>query len=497
LFSSFHHTNKRCWILLAAFMSVVTVTAATALAKPPVMTPPETPVLGEVDPYLIKTLYNSTDPDASLASLQDDPKFKALVATYDLHLFGGPMLGCVTPNSAKVWVRTAHAAKVQVVVSSDASLTNPIKSDIAQTSAADDFTAVLAIDGLKPWTDYVYDVLVDGRSALAKPLPKFRTSPERGQAVSFSIGFGGGCRYMPDKERIWDTVAAVRPQAFLFLGDNIYIDQPRWRGKQRAMYYRRQLRPEFRRMTSQATTYAIWDDHDFGIDDTAGGPDRFKPAWKLPVWNVFQQNWNNPAYGGGRELPGCWFDFSIGDVDVFMTDGRYYRSFKNGTMLGPEQKEWLLEKLKASTATFKVIASGTLWTQHADKGGRDSWSGVMKEREEILSLIDREKIGGVILISADRHRTDIYRIRRPNGYDLYEFETSKMTNDHTHAPNPNALYSYNEGNFYGLLQFDLTKADPTMTFQCIDIDGQRIHHFPLYRSQLEVPKTATTEIIQE
>ena len=85
-------------------------------------------------------------------------------------------------------------------------------------------------------------------------------------------------------------------------------------------------------MSSSAAIYSIWDDHDFGKNDTSGGIETFSPDWKLPVWKVFKENWNNPYYGGGAKQPGCWFDFSIGDVDFFMTDGRYYRSFKNGTM---------------------------------------------------------------------------------------------------------------------------------------------------------------------
>ena len=154
-------------------------------------------------------------------------------------------------------------------------------------------------------------------------------------------------------------------------------------------------------------------------------------------------------------------------------------------MLGPVQKKWLLEKLKASKATFKVICSGTLWTEHADKGGKDSWWGVPKEREEIFSLIDREKIGGVILLSADRHRTDVYQIKRPNGYTLYEFETSKLTNDHTHSTKKEALFSYNKGNYFGHLTFDLAKTDPQLTFKCITVDKGEVYSLTLKRSQLE------------
>lgn len=475
-----------------AFRSFLGLTVASLLlagsfshSKPPNITPADVPVLGEVDPYLIKAIYQSTDPDASLADVQDDPEYRALIEKYNLQRLGGPMLGNVTPNSAQVWLRTTKPAAVKVIVSSQPSLADPVASAESETDARNDFTTVLSLSGLQPWTEYYYDVLVDGKRTMGKALPKFRTNPRPGQATSFSVGFGGGARYWSDKERIWDTIAKERPHAFLFLGDNLYIDEPDWRGKQRAMYYRRQLRPEFQRLTSSAATYSIWDDHDFGKNDTSGGPDRFKPKWKLPAWKVFKENWVNPSYGGGPEQPGCWYRFSIGDVEFFMTDGRYYRSFKNGTMLGPVQKKWLMDSLSESTATFKVIASGTLWTKHADKGGADSWWGVKEEREEILSLIDREKIPGVILLSADRHRNDIYRLERPNGYDLYEFETSKLTNDHTHPTREKALFSYNKGNFYGLLRFDLTQDDPTVTFDCISIDGELIHRFPLKRSQLE------------
>jgi len=231
--------------------------------------------------------------------------------------------------------------------------------------------------------------------------------------------------------------------------------------------------------------YAVYDDHDLGVDDSSGGPGRFKPTWKFESWKVFRENWNNPAYGGGDELPGCWFDFSIGDVDFFMLDNRYYRSFEDGTMLGPEQKEWLLAKLKASDATFKVLASGTLWTEHADKAGRDSWWGVKEERNEIFDFIETENIGGVILLSADRHRTDVYKIERPNSYDLFEFETSKMTNDHTHPTKKEAVFSYNEGNFFGMLKFDLEKTDPEMTFECITMEDQKVYELTLKRSQLQ------------
>lgn len=464
--------------MLPGILFAILLVATVSHAKPPIPTPRETPVVGDMDHYFLESMYGLEETDENLSRVVNAPGFRELIEKHDLKILGGPMLGCVTDHSARIWVRTPGVAKVQVVMDGRA-------SEGVTTSSEMDFTALVDLDGLQPATDYTYDVLIDGQRIFHDKRPTFRTYPSKAEKATFSVAFGGGARYNPPKEKIWDVIAGRSPDAILLLGDNVYIDQPKSRTKQRVHYYRRQLRPEFQRLTASTSVYAVYDDHDLGVDDSSGGPRRFKPSWKFKSWKVFRENWNNPAYGGGDELPGCWFDFSIGDVDFFMLDNRYYRSFEDGTMLGPEQKAWLLAKLKASDATFKVLASGTLWTEHADKGGRDSWWGVKEERDEIFDFIETEGIGGVILLSADRHRTDVYKIKRPNSYDLFEFETSKMTNDHTHPTKKEAIFSYNEGNFFGLLRFDLEKADPEVTFECITMEDQEVYEMTLKRSQLQ------------
>ena len=156
-----------------------------------------------------------------------------------------------------------------------------IDAGAGQTAAGlkQDFTAIVAVDGLQPDTSYRYDVLIDGQSVLEQPHPTFRTYPRRGQAVQIKIGFGGGAGYTPQHERIWDTIARRELSAFFLLGDNVYIDLPEMPGPlHRYTYYRRQSRPEFRRLTQSTPIYAIWDDHDCGIDDVWMGPYVDRPS---------------------------------------------------------------------------------------------------------------------------------------------------------------------------------------------------------------------------
>lgn len=452
------------------------------LAKPPIPTPADTPVLGEVEPWLFKNIMDGEDKDGSLAKVYKEPSFQALVKKHELRLFGGPMLSDVGEDSVVVWLRTPSPQNIRVEVKDGEG--SCVSQANSKTSESNDLTAKIRVKGLEPLTQYTYK-LFDSQGEIPVPNATFRTAPAQGQKATVRVAFGGGSRYNPPKERIWDTVAQTNPDIFLFLGDNLYQDEPESRSLQRVYYYRRQLRPEYQNLTASTAIYAIWDDHDFGKNDCAGGLDPFSPAWKVPVWKVFKENWANPGFGFGDEYPGCWFKFSYGDIDFFMTDGRYYRDFKKGTMLGPKQKQWLLDSLSASKATFKVLCSGTLWTEAADKGGKDSWWGVKGEREEILSLIDRNNIGGVVLLSADRHRTDVYEIKRPDGYTLYEFETSKLTNNHTHGTKKQAIFSYNQGNFFATLEFEQGVEDPQVTFRCITIEGKEVYKLALKRSQLE------------
>ncbi len=414
-----------------------------------------------------------------MAPLYASPTFQGWAeAEGEVTLLHGPMVGAVTDTRASFWVRTAKPASVQIKI--DDRLSDPVK-----TSTATDFTGVVVVKGLEPATRYAYQVWIDDAPVLAQNT-SFTTFPRRGTGARFAVAFGGGAGYVPKWERMWDTIRATQPAALLMLGDNVYIDQPTQALCQQYCYYRRQARPEWRRLTASTATFAIYDDHDFGTNDCIPGPKVDFPPWKRTVWNRFRENWVNPAYGGGPERPGCWFDFVIGDVHFILLDGRYYRDRRTGSMLGPEQKAWLLETLQESSATFKVLASPVPWTAGVKPGSKDTWDGYPGEREEIFSFVEKQKIDGLFLIAADRHRTDLRKTERPGGYDLYEFESSRLTNRHTHGvvKTPGLIWGYNKTCSFGLMRFDTTREDARVTFECVTIDGDVIHRHELRASAL-------------
>ena len=421
-----------------------------------------------------------------LQPLYEHEPFRKLLKAHDIRLIHGPILGDVTDTTARIWVRTAAEAKV--TVSADPARGGPGVSATVRTSKDRDYTGIVMLKGLKPDTRYAYDVAIGDRRGVDPPMPEFTTAPPPGSKAKFAVGFGGGAAYIPWHEHMWTTILKRRPRAFLFLGDNVYIDTPTVPQTQRYCYYRRQSRPEYRALAARTPLYAIWDDHDFGTDDCSSSLKLDDPPWKLDVLKVFKENWVNPSYGGGPKAPGVWFSFSIGDVDFFMLDCRFYRQnptkIKRPSMLGPAQKTWLFEKLSASRATFKVVASSVPWAEGTKGASKDTWDGFPAEREEIFSFLEAKRINGVVLLSADRHRSDAWRIKRPKGYDLYDLESSRLTNVHTHELQPGALFGYNKKCSFGLLTFDTTAADPAVTYSVVNIDNKVIHTLTLKRSQL-------------
>lgn len=424
-----------------------------------------------------------------LAPVMKNEALAKWVADNDLAFLHGPMLGDLKPTSVRVWVRTTKPGPVAVVVT-------PAKGDAdfevftGRTTEDGDLATTIQVDGLKPGTEYRYEVEFDDDGTGITSAPRtFRTLSNEPQKVS--IAFGGGAGYVPENERMWSTIGKFDPTALVLLGDNVYVDMPEHPAMQRFCYYRRHSVPEWRTLVGARPVYTIWDDHDFGTNDCWGGPKVDDPKWKPDVWSIYKQNWVNPGYGGGEERPGCWYDFRLGDVHFVMLDGRYYRERprnENASMLGPEQLAWAKKTLAASEATFKVIASPVPW-EFATKGdSRDTWNGFKAERNDLFDFLADEEIDGVILLSADRHRSDAWKITREKGYPLYEFESSRLTNRHVHGTMKQAIFSYNAKQSFGLVEFDPTAADPTVTYKVVNIDGEVMHELTVKRSELKSPK---------
>ena len=227
-------------------------------------------------------------PREVLVPLHTQNGFREWMRDRQKQLLHGPLLGAVTDTSARFWVRTATESEVRIEVvrhqeSTPESLPFTGKS---RTSEQADHTAVVQVNGLSPEVTYRYKVFLGGKE-VGEPAV-FRTYPRPASATRFRIGFGGGAGWTPKHERMWTTIAQQDLLAFLFLGDNVYIDDPTHGATQRYCYYRRQSQVEWRRLTATVSVYSVYDDHDFGDNDCVPGPHVDDPPWKRSVLEVFR-----------------------------------------------------------------------------------------------------------------------------------------------------------------------------------------------------------------
>ena len=157
--------------------------------------------------------------------------------------------------------------------------------------------------------------------------------------------------------------------------------------------------------------YAVWDDHDFGVNDSDGTQNDKELSLR-----TFKEFFANPAYGEPDD-PGVYFKFTRGGIDFFMLDDRFHRSPNKApddgtkTMLGAKQLAWLKRELVASKAAIKVLAAGGAWPT---KGSDDSWRSFQRERKEIFDLLAEHRMKNVLLLSGDRHFTAAYQL--PEGF---------------------------------------------------------------------------------
>jgi alkaline phosphatase D len=391
----------------------------------------------------------------------DGPQHVECTSCYPETLTHGPLIGTVEPDRARIWVRTDLSRKVGLRLSGGPTLASAPVVAWAYPSAKTDYMAVLEVAGLLPQTTYFYGIEIDG-VLREDPRWYFTTPPPRGQAGAFTFGFGS-CARQEHPQDIFAPIALFRPDLFLFLGDNHYgdatqLDSHRW--------HELNLRASGRGpLLASVPTLAIWDDHDFLGNDSDGtytGGDVARRA--------FTELWANPAYGEDGE--GVYFRHSYGDVDFFMLDGRSDRDPQDGTvwfgdpegrpsLLGARQTTWLLEQLRASTATFKVVAVGSQWTTN---GNADSWASFLEARDAIFDAIAEYRIEGVVLLSGDRHRSEFRLLPRPEtAYALPELTSSPMANTVRECD-----YEHNDLEFCEGLDVDTDTAYYQVTFAAVD-----------------------------
>jgi len=392
-------------------------------------------------------------------------------------LMQGPMMGWVSPDTATIWVRASGPFECLIEYSESEAFESPNKTAPLMAKKVDDYCLAFSLTGLKPQTQYFYRVIVQGgvaRNLSNYPLFSFTTASKK--PTKFRVSFGSCARVQQDPvQPIWQAVDSIKPDLFFWVGDNIYGDalDPDILAEE----YRRQRDVPFLfPVLHSVPQLAVWDDHDFGLNDH----DRTHPG-KAEALTVFKQYWPNPSYGT-PETPGVFFSYSYGGVDFIFLDCRYHRDPNDApdtpekTFLGAGQLAWLKDTLKASKAPFKVLISGSGFNNQKGVGG-DSWSAYLHERDALFNFIRDEKVSGVLMLSGDTHYGELNCIpwSEKGGYDFYELVSSPLAQtvgSGGRIPEMRVRRPVTSASNAGFLEFDMTAKTPTVTLNLINHYGR-------------------------
>lgn len=409
----------------------------------------------------------------------------------------GVATGDVTSDSALVWIRTAGPARVRVEWAPEGSGTGrdvaPTRSTVITTTKERDLTATVRLDELAPATSYHYRVLPADReeqdSVRETGRGQFTTSASSDVPETVTFLWGGDlggqqrCRLEGSGYAIFDRMLGTRPFFAVLLGDLIYGDDrcpspPNVPGGDfvastlddfRAKHRYQRGDQALQRFLSAVPVYAIWDDHEVR-NNFSGLHEPLMPAGRqalLEYWPI----------GPPPEDPHRLYrTFRRGaDLELFVLDTRQYRSRneepdgERKTMLGATQREWLLDGLSHSTATWKVIATSVPLSNRkagtVQIPGNDSWArgadgtGFQTELRAIVRTIRDRHIRNVVWLAADVHYAQVnaYDPDGDGAVDFHEFICGPLSAASIQPVSPDPALRpatlYSEGGFtnFGLV----------------------------------------------
>lgn len=283
----------------------------------------------------------------------------------------------------------------------------------------------------------------------------------------------GSCADQAKPQPIWDAVLAYKPDLFIFMGDNVYGDfNSADATNLRRAYDLASEIAGYTRLRKEVPHLAMWDDHDYGLNDGGGNF-----AHKDVAKDLFLKFWDVPADDVRRSRGGLYTASIIGPpgmrVQVILLDVRWFRSplkptDQRGapgkerylpdpdpakTMLGAEQWEWLAAELR-KPAELRLLVSSTQVL--AEGHGWERWGNLPLERQKLLDTIRDSGAKGVVMLSGDRHVGALYRETPPGSYPLYEVTSSGLNMVYWAAkePGPNRL-----GPLYAAANFGVADVD--------------------------------------
>ena len=307
-----------------------------------------------------------------------------------------------------------------------------------RASSTSDRIATFNLKELQADTVYYYVIIVDGRRYPQQGTLQFKTV-KVGQPYNFAIAcsscaggtFGQISSYGVSNSKVFEAIAQYQYRTksrrdsnldlFIHMGDLHYRNdfpiiglKENYLDDYRYNYDLVMKQSRQRNLYQNIPLAYIWDDHDYGTNDSDGSYNLkyiASEAYREQVPHYPLQEELNVTKGRGA----IYQSFVIGRVRFIMTDSRFHQNSVatadkiDRSLLGTEQREWLFEQLLTGKKRQQNNREGlTIWVNSipwiVDKDASiDSWNKFTQERTAIANFIKKNEIDRLLMISGDAH----------------------------------------------------------------------------------------------
>lgn len=361
-------------------------------------------------------------------------------------------MGALTSDSVEIVAEVDDDAERVVAVVTD-EVDDVTHRSLAVIPDGDEIVR-LRVEGLRPDRPHRVEIEVDGVLEQQRGSGSFATAPDGPASFRF---VAGACARTGSNGAVFDAMLEEDPLFYLMLGDIHYRnldddDEDLYRSAYRQVLQQ----PAQAELYRNVPISYVWDDHDYGPNDSDAGA-----GGRRAARSVFREMVpHHPLELDGDAA--IHRAYTIGRVRFVLTDTRSERT--DESMLGVDQLEWLIDELTHASATHGLVvwANSVPWVGETSS---DAWARWPEERRRIADALAVAGVDNLVMISGDAHMVAIddgtntdYSTDQVGGFPLLHAAALDRPGSEKGGP-------YSEGAFPGSGQYGL-----------VDIrdDGERI-----------------------
>jgi len=292
------------------------------------------------------------------------------------------------------------------------------------------------------------------------------------------------------QEQMWNYALSHNPDFVFLIGDSVYAHRRLSPGQTMTTealwdaYVEARQKLALYQRNELISTLALWDDGDYGMKD---GDLRF--PLKRVAKTIFESF--NPRLPDDINLakgPGLARLFTAYGVNFFFLDARSFRSPKGAkdepeTQWGQEQENWVVEKFRTKNGP-KVLIQGDQF--YGAYHPFDSYQGERPTSfNKMLGELRRLSKTPLLLISGDRHLTEVMKITEPKSLGpVFELTTSAL---HARAyagsfkdhPNPNQVIGKDGEMNFAILELNTGSGKTAVTIKSFGSKNQELFRYKI------------------